>query len=122
MQPTIDYEFWKFWIMVLNFVGTVGLSAYVILTNRSRVNTSLIKAIETDFLTKHSDQSEKHEELKERVTRMEERIPKDQKEDLVLIHSRLNKLSDEQHTLAGEFKQTSEAVKRIHDYLITKGH
>ncbi|PIP98537.1 MAG: hypothetical protein COW76_20460 [Shewanella sp. CG18_big_fil_WC_8_21_14_2_50_42_11] len=118
----IDYEFWKFWIAVLNFFGTVVLAAYIFVTSRSRVNTSSIKSIETEFLAKHSDIVQKHDEIKDRVIRMEERLPKDQKEDLVLIHNRLNKLSDEQHTLSGEFKQTSEAVKRIHDYLITKGH
>ena len=60
------------------------------------------------------------DDMKVRVITLEQQPDHDK--SISEVHIRLNGISREVSTLSGEFKQTSEAVKRMHDYMISKGN
>ena len=102
----------KFLLSVINMVATFSVFIYIALTRKSQVNETRINKFEEHV-------SKDFQDVKTRVTKLENQPNHDQ--GIVDIHKRLNGISREVSSLSGEFKQTSEAVKRIHDYMINKG-
>lgn len=126
METVIDYEFWRFWMAMLNFAGTLGVAIYIFLTNRSRVNSNRIDKFEIEV---KEEIAEMHCSLRRDVDghrnwleRMEERnkhFPTH--EDLKRIYDKVNAQSDQLNQLAGESKAQNETLKLIHQYLMTEG-
>lgn len=118
MEP--NYQEWKFWLDVLQMVATFALFVYVVLTRKSDNNSALITKMQEEQKVANNDHKERHESLKERVVRIEGRPNHEQ--EIVDIHKRINGVAEGQSKLAGRFDETAEAVKRIHDYMINRGH
>ncbi|MGE4501968.1 MAG: hypothetical protein AB7D03_03760 [Thiomicrospira sp.] len=111
----LDYEFWRFWMGVANFAGTVMLGVYLFITQRSRVNTERIDKLENHVITS----IDRHDE---RLTRLEERYQHaPSHEDFKRVYDLLNAQAKQIDQIAGEFKATSENVKLIQHYLLHGG-
>jgi len=119
MAQAIDYEFWKFVLSMANFLGLIVVGAYTVLTRQSDQNSKLISQIQNDHREAFETLWTRHDHLKDRLIKLESRPGYD--EEISEIHRRLNAITRELSLLTGSFTQTSEAVKRMHDYLITKG-
>lgn len=114
-MDAVDYEFWKFWMSVANFIGTVVLALYIFVTSRSRVNSERINELETHIKTKIDDHDG-------RLARMEEHnkhVPTH--EDFKRVYDKINAQSDQLNRLSGESRSQNETLKLIHQYLLSEG-
>lgn len=122
----VDYEFWKFWMMVANFGATLMLAIYLFLTNRSRVNTVRIdrfelstnKRIENVEATLRKDVDGHHNWL-ERMEERNKHTPTH--EDFKRVYDKVNHLSDMLNSLSGESKAQNKTLDLIHEYLLNEG-
>lgn len=125
MSP-IDYEFWKFWIAVANFVGTVVLAAYIFLTSRSRVNTTRIDKLEEhtdgriDKLEQHVHQNiSDHDKRLERVEERNKHQPTH--EDFKSVHEKINGVSDNVSDINGRLTGMDKNLTLIQEFLMNEG-
>lgn len=118
-QQTIDYEFWKLVVAIVNLLGVIVVGAYTYVTRQSDQNSKRINEVEQGHKDTVKIVWEKHDELKERVAKLEARPEHDQ--EIIEIHKRINTVAESQKNLEGRFGETSQAVNRMHDYLINKG-
>lgn len=122
----INYEAWKFWMSVANFIGTILLALYLFMTSRSRVNTGRIDKLEThtdsriDRLEQHfSQQVSEHDKRLERIEERNKHMPTH--EDFKRVHARLDTLGEETKEFRGEFKSAKHTLDIIHQYLLSEG-
>lgn len=125
MSP-IDYEFWKFWIAVANFAGTVVLAAYIFLTSRSRVNTTRIDKLEAhtdnriDKLEQHVQQHiSDHDKRLERVEERNKHMPTHA--DFKQVHEKINRVSDGFSEVNGRLSGMDKNLTLIQEYLMKEG-
>ena len=115
----INYSEWKFWLDTLQVVATILLGIYVFVTRKSQVNEARINQLENHTINEIKTISVELHKIDTRVTKVEQKS--DPQAEIKEVHRRLNAITRDLSSLSGEFKQTSEAVKRIHDYMMTRG-
>ncbi|WP_321276935.1 hypothetical protein [Thiomicrorhabdus indica] len=122
----MDYEFWKFWMAVANFIGTIVLAAYIFVTNRSRVNTGRIDKLEQhtdhriDKLEKHVQQHiTDHDKRLERVEERNKHMPTH--EDLKQVHEKINRVSDGVSAINGRLGSMDKNLTMIQEFLMNEG-
>lgn len=119
VNELIDYDFWMLAIVIINLLITIGVGGYSFFKQRSAVTDHAIKEVHAKFDDKHEQAEKRHQSLHEKVIKLEARPT--HKQEIIAIHERINNVAEGQQNLEGRFDETSQAVKRIHDYLITKG-
>ena len=108
----INYESARFWLTILNMAATLVVFTYIAVTRKSQVNAEKLERFEREV-------SDLLAQVTERTIRLESRP--NHKSDITELHQRLNGISRDLAKMNGEFSQTAEAVKRMHDYMIIKG-
>ncbi|WP_178860799.1 hypothetical protein [Thiomicrorhabdus cannonii] len=123
---SVDYEFWKFWMAVANFIGTVILAAYIFVTSRSRVNTERIDKLEKhtddriDRLEQHVHQHiGDHDKRLERVEERNKHMPTH--EDLKQVHEKINRVSDGVSAIDGRLSGMDKNLTMIQEFLMNEG-
>lgn len=125
-MTSIDYDFWKFWIIVANFIGTVILAAYIFITSRSRVNTARIEKLEehTNTLINKLEQHVQlhisdHDKRLERVEEHNKHIPTH--EDFKCVHEKINRVSNDLSEMNGRLSSVDKNLTLIQEYLMKEG-
>ena len=123
---SVDYEFWKFWMTVGNFFGTLLLAAYIFITSRSRVNTERIDKLEDhtasriDKLEVHmQSQISSHDKRLERVEEHNKHMPTH--DDLKHVHEKINSVSSAVSSVDGTVSGIDKNVTLIQEYLMKEG-
>lgn len=107
----VNYESARFWLTIINMIATLCVFLYMVLTRKSQVNAAKLETFEKEMVDLVGN-------INERTIRLEERP--DHRPDVADLHKRLGGISRDLSEMKGEFNQTSEAVKRMHDYMINR--
>lgn len=110
----MDYEAWRFWVDLSQFVLTGALGIYLWLVNRTRVNAERIRQLEDDI-------DNRVDAIDQRVTRLEatgEHAPTH--DDLGKIHNRIDECTKGVSSLEGKFQKANETLNTIHEFLLNR--
>ena len=118
-QTQLDIDYWMLVFVIANFVLVVSGIVWNFFDRRDRVTKQAVDDVNAKIEAHSKDSHRLHIEIKERVTKLEERPRHDQ--EIVAIHNRINSVAEGQKNLEGRFSETSQAVSRMHDYLMNKG-
>jgi len=101
MDSAVDYDAWKFWLDLLQWLFTIGVMVYVWLDRGRADNKKLIKEL-----------AEQHVALERRIITAEEGLKR------AATHTDISALREEQASTRATVERMASSVDRIHDYLL----
>jgi len=111
----MDIETAKLGFQILQFIATGAVGVYVYLTNRDKVTNERITRLEDDLDGKLDTHGERIATLEEAAKHSPSR------NELALIHEKINRATESIGELSGEFKGVKTTLNLIHQYLLTGG-
>lgn len=104
----MDYRAGQFWFNVVQWIGTIGLGAWVYISNK-------VKAQKQDI-----------DDVNEAVVKIDNRVAKLEtaalsQEDLGKVHDKINQVSDRVSMMCGKMDGIKGAVDMIQDHLLNNG-
>lgn len=113
--PASDYAAWRFWLDVLQLLGTALIGTYVWIVSRTRYNTKQLREHE-NAVDARLDEAEKHGvKMDGQIAALERRV-----DQIGRVHKRIDILAEEVHQTRGEFEGVKRSVDRVHEYLLHK--
>ncbi len=111
---TTDLHFWKFAFDIIQTVIMVGISIYVWITTKHKVNADKIAQLEEAHNKELSS-------VKNRLTEIDTTIKNMPARDQISrIHRRIDELSQSVHSMNGEMKGLTDNSRLILDTLVAK--
>ena len=130
-MQNIDYEAWRFWLGILQFVGTIVIGVYVWWTNREKVNRKRFAQLEADVkkrltaealkeVEKARDvQCEKHQV---RTTELEHSLRSmPNRSEIAGLSEEINHLTNKLGRLEGRLDGLNRVADLINEFLINQG-
>lgn len=106
----MNLELVRFLFEVLTFCVAAGTGFYVYISNKDKVTNDRISEMEKDLDVKLDGYGE-------RIARLEEGPSKD---DITLLHNKVNDVSNGVAALRGEFHATNRTLQLIHETLMER--
>lgn len=131
----LNYEFWRFWMGVVQLVGTAVLGIYVWWTNREKVNSTRFKSLENEVRDRvteaaltaiEKDRAERCDRHQARTSSIENELHGIKTElkyhpnqtDIARVHARMDTVSKELDQAVGEFRATRRQLDLVLEALI----
>lgn len=108
----MDLELAKFLFQVLTFLMTGGIGIYVYLSNKDKVTNDRIGKLEEDLDEKLDGHGERIASLESSAIRHK---------DLAELHEKINSVSGDVKTLAGEFTGVRNLLMMLNEYMVKGG-
>jgi len=122
----VEYEKFKFWFSVLQWLTTAGVWLYAWNVNRNRVTTDHIARVEregkADVNKLETQMDARHDNHADRLARLEQNAKHaPSHEDLKRLHKRLDAMNGELKEMRGEFSAANRTLTLIHQTLLDGG-
>lgn len=108
----MDLELAKFLFQVLTFLMTGGIGIYVYLSNKDKVTNDRIGKLEEDLDEKLDGHAERIASLESSAIRHK---------DMAELHEKINSVSGDMKTLAGEFTGVRNLLMMLNEYMVKGG-
>lgn len=115
----IDYEAGRFWLGVLNILGTVAVFAYTWFATRDKDNAQHIKAVETALSNRIAEYSVKMNDLTNRVSGVEQTLKYMPSQDEISeLQGDMKAIKANQEATQREWHTIRQSLNRIEDFLL----
>ncbi len=116
---TIDYDAGRFWLGVLNALGTLAVFGYTYFATRDKDNAQHIKAVETALSNRIAEHILKMTELTSRVTTVEQTLKYMPSQDEISeLQGDMKAIKANQEATQREWHTIRQSLNRIEDFLL----
>ncbi len=115
----IDYSAAKFWVDIAQTLFLAGVTIYVWVNGRLKVNKTAIETVEDRVAILEQSDTVYEKDIKRLITELE-KVETRTDGDVKRIHKRIDELSAQMNKMEGTATETNHMVKMINSYLIKK--
>jgi len=115
----LDYEAGRFWLGMLNAVGTVAVFAYTWFATRDKDNAQHIKAVEEALSKRIAEYSLKVNDLNTKVAGIEQTLKyMPSQDDISELQGDMKAIKANQEATQREWHTIRQSLNRIEDFLL----